>query len=136
MRAFIISMMTLMATGQAMAQDAGAPPAPSPIASFLPLVVIIVIMYFLIIRPQSKMKQQHTQMVQGLKRGDVVVTAGGIRGTVTRVDDNNKTMTVEIAPGVEVTVVKSTILELEIRKGDPKLPANDVAPASKKKEKK
>lgn len=137
MRAFILAgIITMLTSTGALAQEAaGAPPAPNPIMSFLPLIVIGLIMYFLIIRPQSKLKKQHEEMVGGLKRGDVVVTAGGIRGTVTRVDDN-KTMSVEIAPGVEVTVVKATILELEIRKGDPKLPANDVAPKVEKKKKK
>ncbi len=113
------------ALAQEAASVAGVPPQPSMGMNVSMLVVIFVIIYFLLIRPQSKQFKKHKEMVESLQRGDVVITGGGIRGRVTKVEDNSRTVDVEIAPGVEVTVVRATIAEIEIRKN---APANDVVP--------
>ena len=79
----------------------------SGIGQFIPLILIFVIFYFFLIRPQQKKVKDHKAMVQSLKRGDKVVTSGGITGTVERLIDNDK-VEVEIAENVKVEIVKST----------------------------
>ncbi len=79
----------------------------SGIGQFIPLILIFVIFYFFLIRPQQKKVKEHKAMVEGLKRGDKVVTSGGITGTVERLIDNEK-IEVEIAENVKVEIVKST----------------------------
>ncbi len=79
------------------------------IASLVPLVLVFLTMYFLLIRPQQKKLKEHQAMVAALRRGDQVVTSGGIVGRVTRVKDNENEVEVEIAPNVNVRVVRSTI---------------------------
>lgn len=74
---------------------------------FLPLVFIFVIFYFLMIRPQQRRMKQHRAMIEAVKKGDSVVTAGGLIGKVTRVQDNE--VEIEVAPTVKVRVVKSTL---------------------------
>ncbi|MBJ6370680.1 preprotein translocase subunit YajC [Sedimentitalea arenosa] len=77
-------------------------------AQFLPLILIFAIMYFLLIRPQQKKLKEHQAMVAALRRGDQVVTQGGLIGKVVKVKDDNE-VEVELAEGVKVRVVKSTI---------------------------
>ena len=77
------------------------------IAQFIPLILIFVIFYFFLIRPQQKKVKEHKSMVENLKKGDKVVTSGGITGTITRVVDNDK-VEVEIAENVRVEIVKAT----------------------------
>jgi preprotein translocase subunit YajC len=79
----------------------------SGIGQFIPLILIFVIFYFFLIRPQQKKVKEHKSMVESLKRGDKVVTSGGITGTVERVIDNDK-VEVEIADNVKVEIVKAT----------------------------
>jgi preprotein translocase subunit YajC len=79
----------------------------SGIGQFIPLILIFVIFYFFLIRPQQKKVKEHKAMVESLKRGDKVVTSGGIIGTVERLIDNDK-VEVEIAENVKVEIVKST----------------------------
>jgi preprotein translocase subunit YajC len=79
------------------------------IASLVPLILVFGIMYFLLIRPQQKKLKEHQAMVAALRRGDQVVTSGGIVGRVTRVKDTDNEVEVEIAPGINVRVVRSTI---------------------------
>ena len=79
----------------------------SGIGQFIPLILIFVIFYFFLIRPQQKKVKEHKLMVESLKRGDKVVTSGGITGTVERLIDNDK-VEVEIAENVKVEIVKST----------------------------
>ncbi len=78
--------------------------------SLFPIILMFGIVYFLIIRPQSQRVKRHREMVEALRRGDTVVTSGGIMGKVTKVSDNEAT--VEIAEGVRVRVVKSTISDV------------------------
>ena len=77
------------------------------IGQFIPLILIFVIFYFFLIRPQQKKVKEHKAMVESLKKGDKVVTSGGITGIITRVIDNDK-VEVEIAENVKVEIVKST----------------------------
>ena len=79
----------------------------SGIGQFIPLILIFVIFYFFLIRPQQKKVKEHKAMVESLKRGDKVVSSGGITGTVERLIDNDK-VEVEIAENVKVEIVKST----------------------------
>ena len=77
----------------------------------VPLILIFVIMYFLLIRPQQKKAKEHQAMVKALRRGDQVVTQGGVIGKVAKVKDENE-LEVEIAEGVKVRVVQSTIVQV------------------------
>ena len=94
----------------AYAQAAGGAGGAAGLASFLPLVLIFVIMYFLMIRPQQKRMMEHRAMVEALKKGDEVVTQGGLVGKITAVRDSE--LEVEIAPGVKVRVIRSTVTGL------------------------
>ena len=88
--------------------------------SFVPLILIFAIMYFLLIRPQQKKLKDHQKMVSNVRRGDQVVTQGGIIGKIAKVKDDNE-VEIEIATGVKVRVVKSTIAQV-LSKTEP---AND-----------
>jgi len=79
----------------------------SGIGQFIPLILIFVIFYFFLIRPQQKKVKEHKLMVENLKRGDNVITSGGIVGSIERVIDNDK-VEVLISENVKVEVVKST----------------------------
>ena len=79
----------------------------SGIGQFIPLILIFVIFYFFLIRPQQKKVKEHKAMVESLKKGDKIVTSGGITGTISRIIDNDK-VEVEIADNVSVEVVRGT----------------------------
>ena len=91
------------------AQDAaaGAPQQPGALETFLPLIVLFVIFYFLLIRPQSKRAKEHKSMVEALAKGDEVVTNGGILGKVTNVGEDF--LTVEVSEGTEVKVQRQMV---------------------------
>jgi preprotein translocase subunit YajC len=96
----------------AFAQAAGASANPAAaLGQFLPLILIFVIVYFLMIRPQQKKVKDHKAMVEALRRGDKVVTQGGIVGKVTKVLEDGE-IKVEIAQGVEVNVIKATVVQV------------------------
>ena len=80
----------------------------SQIQQFIPLILIFAIMYFLLIRPQQKKAKEHTNMVSNLRRGDNIITQGGIVGKVAKVKEDGE-IEVEIADGVKVRVIKSTV---------------------------
>ncbi|MAS44698.1 MAG: preprotein translocase subunit YajC [Rhodobacteraceae bacterium] len=82
------------------------------LGSFVPLILIFVIFYFFIIRPQQKRAKEHKNMLAALRRGDQVVTGGGVMGKVTRVKDDDQEIEVEIAEGVKVKVVRATIAQV------------------------
>ncbi len=90
----------------AMAQQ-GTPQEPSLLASLLPLIILVVLFYFLLIRPQMKRAKEHRNMVSSLDRDDEVVTGGGIVGRITDLGDQY--LTVEIAEGTEVKVQRDTV---------------------------
>lgn len=87
---------------------------------FFPFILIFVIFYFLMIRPQSQRAKEHQARINSVKKGDDVITGGGIRGRVTKVSDDEAE--VEIAQGVKVRVVKSTITQVLTPNANP---AND-----------
>lgn len=70
-------------------------PAPSPLASLFPIILIFVIFYFMLIRPQQKQQKQHRQLLKGLKKNDEVVTSGGIHGTIVNLDEETVTLRVD-----------------------------------------
>lgn len=110
----------------------GAAGGPDLIASLLPFVLIFVVMYFLIIRPQRKTMKDRAAMLAAVRRNDTVVTGGGIVGKVSKVIDDNE-LEVEIAANMKIRVVRSMLAEVRV-KGEP-VAAND-APAPKAKNKK
>ncbi|MDE3123651.1 MAG: preprotein translocase subunit YajC [Paracoccaceae bacterium] len=95
----------------AFAQAAGGSATISTFSSFVPLILIFGIMYFIMIRPQQKKLKDHKAMIDALRRGDQIVTAGGIVGKVSKVKEDGE-VEVEIADGVKVRVVKSTISQV------------------------
>lgn len=83
---------------------------PDPIMSFLPLILIFVVFYFLLIRPQQKRAKEHKQMVAALAKGDEVVTNGGLLGKITEVGDNF--IQLQVSDGVEVKVQRQAVSTL------------------------
>ena len=89
------------------------------IGQFIPLILIFVIFYFFLIRPQQKKVKEHKLMVEGLKRGDKVITTGGIVGTVERIIDNEK-VEVNISENVNVEIVRSSGIQALANTVEPK----------------
>ena len=83
----------------------------SGLESFIPIILIFVIMYFLLIRPQQKKIKEHKNMVDNLRRGDQVLTQGGILGKITKVKEGEE-IEVELAKDVKVSVIRSTIVNV------------------------
>ena len=94
----------------ALAQDAPAAGQPDPLMSFLPLILIFVVFWFLLIRPQQKKVKEHKAMVEALGKGDEVVTNGGVLGRITEVGDNF--VTLKIADNVEIKVQRHAVASL------------------------
>ena len=105
-------MLISIAHAQEAADAAASVAGPDLITTFLPIILIFVVFYFLLIRPQQKQIKQHKEMVQALSRGDRVVTAGGIVGTISKVNDAEDELLVEIAEGVKVRVVRGTVSQV------------------------
>ncbi len=94
-----------------MSQGGGAAqPGASGFSALLPLILMFIIFYFLLIRPQQKKTKEHREMIQNLKKGDRIITGGGIHGRVTGMDDT--TVTVEIADKVRVKLNRSNVAGL------------------------
>ena len=91
----------------------------SGIGQFIPLILIFVIFYFFLIRPQQKKAKEHKTMVENLKRGDKIITSGGIVGRVERIIDNEK-VEVNISENVNVEVVRTTGIQGLINTTEPK----------------
>lgn len=94
----------------------GAGGAPDMLISILPFVLIFVIMYFLIIRPQRQQMKKRGEMLAAIRRGDTVVTGGGLVGKVTKVADDE--LEVDLGGGTKVTALRSTIADVRV-KGEP-----------------
>jgi preprotein translocase subunit YajC len=107
---------TIMFISPAWAQGAGGG-ALDGLGGLLPLVLIFVVFYFLLIRPQQKKAKEHRETLGNLRRGDKVVTNGGLIGTITRVPNDNE-LIIEIAEGVKVRVLRGMIAE-SLSKSDP-----------------
>lgn len=114
----------------AFAQGASSVGGPDILTSLLPFVLIFVIMYFLIIRPQRKAMKDRAAMLQAVRRNDTVVTGGGIVGKVSKVIDDNE-LEVEIAANTKIRVLRSMLSEVRV-KGDP-VAANDAPAKTDKK---
>ena len=108
-----------MLISPAYAQDAAG--LAGPVLQFLPLILIFGVFYFLLIRPQQTRQKELKATIAGIRRGDRIVTAGGILGTVQRVKDGSNEVEVEIAPNVRVTVIRETITSVV-----KPVPANDT----------
>jgi preprotein translocase subunit YajC len=119
----------------AFAQDAAAQTigggAGDMLFSMLPLVAIFAILYFLMIRPQQKRLREHQALVTNLRRGDVVVTAGGLIGKIDRIIDD-KEVVLELGEGVKVRAVRNLITDMR-GKTEPVKAANDEQPEKNKK---
>jgi len=99
----------------AFAQGAPAGGSSDIFLQLVPFVLIFIIMWFLIIRPQQRRVKQHQEMLKSIRRGDNVVTSGGILGKVTKVQDDATDIEVEIAEGVRVKVARSMIAEVRTK---------------------
>jgi preprotein translocase subunit YajC len=93
-----------------MGQGGAAGQAGGGFTAFIPLILMFVIFYFLLIRPQQKKAKEHREMIGNLKKGDRIITSGGLYGTITGVEDN--TITVEIAEKVRVKVNRANVAGL------------------------
>lgn len=113
-----------MLISPAFAQSAG---GGGDLTSLLPFVLIFVVFYFFLIRPQQKRAKEHREMVSQLRRGDKVITSGGLVGTVTKSVEGQETVEVEIASDVKVNIMRNMIAD--------KRDKNDKAKASAKAEK-
>ena len=91
----------------------------SGIGQFIPLILIFVIFYFFLIRPQQKKVKEHKNMVENLKRGDQIITSGGIVGTIDRVMDNDRAE-VAIGENTKVEIVRSTGVQGLLKTQEPK----------------
>jgi preprotein translocase subunit YajC len=112
----------------AFAQAAGAGDTNSMLMSLLPFALIFVIMYFLILRPQQKKLKDHADLVKNIRRGDSVVTSGGLIGKVTKVVDDEQ-IEIEIADGVRIRQMRQMISGVRT-KGEPAKDSKDEAAAS------
>ncbi len=99
-----------MFVSTAYAQTAGAGGSSDMLVQFLPLILIFVVFYFLLIRPQQKKMKEHKGKIDAVKKGDQVVTGGGLVGKVARVDDIY--VDIELAPNMKVKAVKSTLADV------------------------
>ena len=121
-----------MLISTAYAQAAGGAGATGDLLqTFLPLILIFAVFYFLIIRPQSKKMKQQRAMIDAIRRGDKVITAGGIIGTVAKVKEGGEVQ-IDIAENVRITVIQSTIANVRSRTE----PADKASNDSKKDDKK
>lgn len=111
-------MQTSILAQLAAAGTAGAPPA---WLTYMPFVAMALIFWFLILRPQMKQQKEHKAKLGGLKKGDEVLTGGGLIGKIVRVDENYAD--IELAPGLKVKALKSTIVDVIPPAGSK--PAND-----------
>ena len=96
-----------MIISSAYAQLPGAGADGGGLLSFLPIILMFVLLYFLMIRPQMKRAKEQKAMIEALQKGDEVVTAGGVVGRITKLGEQN--VTVEIAPGIEVVMQRSAV---------------------------
>lgn len=108
----------MLFSSPAYAQAAGAPEGAGLMAQLFPLILIVVVFWFLIIRPQNKKMKEHREMVNNVRRGDTVVTAGGLVGKVAKVKEGDEEIDVDFAEGVRMRVLKSTLSDVRV-KGEP-----------------
>ena len=129
----LIIVLGVFMISSAFAQSAAGGAGGFSLQGLLPFVLIFIIFYFLLIRPQQKRVKQHKLMVESLKRGNKVLTAGGILGVVTKAVDGSETISVEISQGVTVELARQMISEV---RGEEKVKSIDSKPKAKAKSKK
>src|SRR4051812_4694265 len=116
-----------MFVSEALAQTAGAPAAGGSgleqVMGFAPFILIFVVMWFLMIRPQQKKQKAHQALVRAAKRGDRIVTSGGILGVISKANEADNDVEVEIASGVKVRVVRTAIADIVNRNPEAAKPA-------------
>ncbi len=98
-----------ISTAWAQAEGAG---GGDMLLGFMPIILIFGVFYFLLIRPQQKKMKVHKESVQAVRRGDRVTTGGGIIGLVTKIDDEKDELVIEIAEGMRIRVVRSTLMDV------------------------
>ena len=103
----------MVETLYAMAGGQGGAEGGSAFMSFLPLILIIVIMYFLILRPQAKKQKERQKMLDAVKKGDQVVTAGGIHGKVVATKDDDKVLIIKVDENVKLEVERTAITSIK-----------------------
>lgn len=94
-------------------------------ASLLPFVLIFVVFYFFLIRPQQRRAKEHREMVETLSKGDKIITSGGLTGTVVKSVEGQDTVEVEIAKDVKVNVMRTMVADVREKKNAPKANANE-----------
>ncbi|MFO7189612.1 MAG: preprotein translocase subunit YajC [Pseudomonadota bacterium] len=99
-----------MLISDAFAQAGGAAPGGGGLMQFVPIILMFVLLYFLLIRPQMKRAKEHKAMCDALTKGDEVVAAGGVVGRITKVNDNY--VTLEVAPNTEIVVQRMAVQQL------------------------
>ncbi len=109
------------------------PEAPAKIestwTSFVPMILIFVVFYFFLIRPQEKRRKEHEKLITSVKKGEEILTTGGIVGKVTKVSDSEPTIMVEIADNTIVKVSKSAVSDILSRKAASPVAASSASPA-------
>ena len=115
----------LLFTGRAVAFGGGQPApeggeAPSMLVTMFPFILMFVILYLLIIRPQQKKQKEHQRMVDELKKGDRVVTSGGMHGTITGIKEQEGILVVQVAKEVQIEVSRGSISRVDESKGKKK----------------
>ena len=123
-----------MFVSEALAQAAGTAAPSSPmgdIGFFVPLILVFVVMWFFMIRPQQKKQKAHQAMVRAAKRGDRVVTSGGIIGTISKANDADNDVEVEIAKDVKIRVMRHAIADIVNRTPEAAKPAAKEAKNTK-----
>lgn len=106
-----------MLISPAFAQAAGAG-GPGILGQLLPFILIFAVFYFLLIRPQQKRAKEHRNMVDNLKKGDVIISSGGIKGKVSKAAEGSDTIEVEISKGVTVEIIRAMIAEVRDKDGN------------------
>lgn len=115
-----------MFVSEALAQTAGAAAPASPfgdIGFFVPLILVFVVMWFFMIRPQQKKQKEHQAMIRAAKRGDRIVTSGGILGVITKANEADNDVEVEIAKDVKIRVMRNAISDIVNRTPEAAKPA-------------
>jgi preprotein translocase subunit YajC len=123
-----------MFVSEALAQTAGAAAPASPLGDigfFVPLILVFVVMWFFMIRPQQKKQKEHQAMIRAAKRGDRIVTNGGIIGQITKANDADNDVEVEIAQGVKIRVMRHAISDILNRNAEAAKPAAKETKESK-----
>jgi preprotein translocase subunit YajC len=106
-------------------QTGGGAPAPNPFIQLVPLVLIFIVFYFFMIRPQQKKQKDREKLLDNVKRGDRVVTIGGMHGTVAGIDSEKKTVLVQVADTVKIKFERSAIANIEKQETGDKLAAKE-----------